>query len=62
MCDCSMSRRDMLRGTVALGSAAIVGGFELTRATRALAAVPNPGISSTSAWGARAPSSAGSRG
>lgn len=58
MCECSMSRRDMLRGTMALGSAAVVGGWELTRATPGWAAVPNPGISSTSAWGARSPSSA----
>jgi hypothetical protein len=58
MCECPMTRRDMMRGTMALGSAALVGGFELTRATPGLAAVPNPGISSTSAWGARAASSA----
>ena len=58
MCDCSMTRRDMMRGTMALGSAALVGGFELSRATPGWAAVPNPGISSTSAWGARSPSSA----
>jgi hypothetical protein len=57
MCDCSMTRRDMMRGTMALGSAAVVGGFELSRATPGWAAVPNPGISGTSAWGARAPSS-----
>ncbi len=58
MCDCPMTRRDMMRGTMALGSAALVGGFELTRPTPTWAAVPNPGISSTSAWGARSPSSA----
>jgi hypothetical protein len=43
---------------MALGTAAVVGGFELTRATPSFAAVPNPGISGTSTWGARAPSSA----
>lgn len=58
MCDCSMNRRDMMRGSMALGAAAVVGGLELTTATPCLAEVPNPGIASTSAWGARAPSSA----
>lgn len=58
MCNRSMSRRDMMRGAVTLGTAAAVGGMELLRATPALAAVPNPGIASTSAWGARAASSA----
>jgi hypothetical protein len=58
MCDRSMNRREMLRGSMALGTAAVVGGFELTRATPGWAAVPNPGISGTSTWGARAPSSA----
>jgi N-acetylmuramoyl-L-alanine amidase CwlA len=57
MCDCPMSRRDMMRGSMALGAAAVVGGFELTRVTPGWAAVPNPGIASTSAWGARASSS-----
>jgi N-acetylmuramoyl-L-alanine amidase CwlA len=42
---------------MALGAAAVVGGFELTRVTPGWAAVPNPGIASTSAWGARASSS-----
>jgi N-acetylmuramoyl-L-alanine amidase CwlA len=57
MCDCPMSRRDMMRGSMALGAAAVVGGFELTSVTPGWAAVPNPGIASTSAWGARASSS-----
>jgi len=58
MCDRSMNRRDMMRGAVTLGTAAAVGGLEMFRASPALAAVPNPGIASTSAWGARAASSA----
>jgi N-acetylmuramoyl-L-alanine amidase CwlA len=61
MCDCPMipvSRRDMLRGSIALGSAVVVGGFELLQATPAAADVPNPGISSCTTWGARAPSTA----
>jgi hypothetical protein len=53
-----MSRRDVMRGAVTFGTAAAVGGMEFLRATPGLAAVPNPGIASTSAWGARAPSSA----
>jgi hypothetical protein len=53
-----MDRRDMMRGALTLGTAAAVGGMELLRATPALAAVPNPAIASTSAWGARAASSA----
>jgi len=57
MCDCPMTRRDLMRGTMAFGSAAVVGGLELLRATPAYAAVPNPGISGTSTWGARASSS-----
>lgn len=60
MCRCTatMDRRDMMRGALTLGTAAAVGGFELFRGTPALAAVPNPSIASTSAWGARSPSSA----
>ncbi|GIG68650.1 golvesin C-terminal-like domain-containing protein [Phytomonospora endophytica] len=48
-----MSRRNIFRGAVVLGTAATVGGFTVSTAS---AAVPNPGIASCATWGARAAS------
>lgn len=58
MCNYSLTRRDLMRGAMAFGTVAAAGGLELVTATPALGAVPSPTIYSTSAWGARAPSSA----
>jgi hypothetical protein len=60
MCNCnfSMTRRELMRGAVAFGTAAVAGGLELVTATPAYGAVPAPTIYGTSAWGARPPSSA----
>ncbi len=61
MCDCPiipLNRREMLRGSLALGGAVALGGGELFHATPVFAAAPNPGISSCATWGARSPSSA----
>lgn len=58
MCDRHVSRRDVMRGAVGLGTVVLAGGFELALPRRALAAVPEPRIYSCSEWGARAASSA----
>ena len=58
MCDRSMSRRDLMRGAMTLGTVATAGGLNLLTASPALAAVPEPTIASCSTWGARAASSA----
>ena len=58
MCNYDISRRDLMRGAAAFGAASTVGGLDLFVPPQAFGAVPNPGISSTSAWGARAASSA----
>jgi hypothetical protein len=44
-----------MQGAAVLGVSAASGGLHLAVPTEAFGAVPNPGISSTSAWGARAP-------
>lgn len=54
MCNYPVSRRQLMQGAAVLGVGASTG-LHLAVPTEAFAAVPNPGISSCSAWGARAP-------
>jgi hypothetical protein len=58
LCHPELNRRDVMRGAVGLGAAALAGGVELFRAMPAMGAVPAPTIHSTAAWGARPASSA----
>jgi N-acetylmuramoyl-L-alanine amidase CwlA len=53
ICDRHVSRRELMRGAVGMGTVALAGGFELLTPSRALAAVPEPRIYSCSEWGAR---------
>jgi len=55
MCNYPISRRELMQGAAVLGVGAASGGLHLAVPTEAFGAVPNPGIHSTSAWGARAP-------
>ncbi|GHJ45545.1 hypothetical protein Cs7R123_28870 [Catellatospora sp. TT07R-123] len=52
-----LSRRDMFRGAVLLGTGAALGGLELSIAGPAAAAVAAPTIAGCATWGARNPSS-----
>jgi N-acetylmuramoyl-L-alanine amidase CwlA len=58
MCERGMSRRELMRGAMTVGTVAVASGFELVTPSRALASVPSPTIYSCSQWGARAASSA----
>src|SRR4051812_46537529 len=58
ICDRSLSRRDLMRGAMAFGTAAAAGGLNLLSATPVMAAVPEPRIYSCTEWGARAASTA----
>jgi hypothetical protein len=58
ICDRSLSRRDLMKGAMAFGTAAAAGGLDLLTPAEALALVPEPRIYSCSEWGARAASSA----
>jgi len=53
-----MTRRDLMRGAMTLGTVAAAGGLDLLTASPVFAAVPEPTIASCSTWGARAASSA----
>ena len=53
MCDRHLTRRDVMRGAMAIGTVAVAGGFGLVLPESALAAVPEPRIYSTGEWGAR---------
>lgn len=57
MCDQHLTRRDVMRGAVAISTVAVAGGLELALPESALAAVPEPRIYSTGEWGARSPRS-----
>src|SRR5262245_46545694 len=57
MCERSLSRRDLMKGAMAFGTAAASGGLGLLTASPVLAAVPEPTIASCATWGARAASS-----
>jgi hypothetical protein len=56
MCNYPISRRELMQGAAVLGVGASTG-LHLAVPIEAYAAVPNPGIHSTSAWGARSPGS-----
>jgi len=56
--DRHLSRRDLMKGAAQLGAVVTVGGLGIALPGEAQAAVSNPGIAGTSAWGARAASSA----
>jgi len=52
-CDRSLTRRDLMRGAMAMGTVAAAGSLDLITPSQALAAVPEPRIYSCSEWGAR---------
>ncbi len=52
-----MSRRDIMKGAMTFSTVALASGVELALPDKALAAVPEPRIYSTSEWGARSPRS-----